>query len=121
MMNAKYVAMAGAVALAVAGACGGVGNSQQHLRTAVDAQRPTLDECYGEALARDETVAGEMALVLHVDKKDGLIEDVQVGQSGIHDAALQECVESSLVGLTLEERPKVDLEVSYTFEFVPSA
>ncbi len=121
-MNAKYIAMmTGALALAVAGACGGVGNSQEHLRTAVESQRPTLDECYGEALERDEAAAGNMSLVLYVDDDDGRIRDVDVVDSGIHDAELQECVRSSLVGVTLEERPKVELEVSYIFEFEPAS
>jgi hypothetical protein len=119
-MNRNHVAMTGTLILAFTGACAGVGNSQEHLRSAVEAQRPTLDECYGEALARDESLRGQLALVLFVDKADGRVRDAQVTESGVSDLALQECVRSSLVGLTLEERPKVELEVSYTFEFVPA-
>jgi hypothetical protein len=121
MMNVKHVATAGALVLALAGACAGVGNSQEHLRSAVEAQRPTLDECYAEALARDASLSGQLALMLYVDKADGRVRDAQVTDAGVNDLALQECVRSSLVGVTLEERPKVELEVGYTFEFVPAS
>ncbi len=121
-MNAKYVAMvvAGAMALALAGACGGVGDSQEHLYSAVEAERPTLDACYGDALERDDALAGHMSLVLFVDDDDGRIQDVQVKEAGVGDADLEDCVVSALVGVTLDETPSVELEVDYTFEFLQS-
>lgn len=122
-MNAKYIAIAvtGALAVALAGACAGVGDSQQHLRSAVEAERPTLDDCYGSALQRDDTVAGEMALLVRVDDEEGRVHDVEVQEAGVHDAELEECVTSALVGTTLEETPDVDLEVHYTFQFEPAS
>ena len=40
--------------------CGGVGTAQADLRSAIDARQSTMDECYREALTRDESLTGDL-------------------------------------------------------------
>jgi hypothetical protein len=107
-------------ALCMLGGCG-IGNAQTRLRTAVDAQQPTLDDCYADALQRDRTLSGVMQLVLHVDEGSGRITKVDITDPGLQDVQLQECVKTVLTGVALDPPPKANLEVEYTLQFSASS
>jgi hypothetical protein len=117
----RISALAAAVAaLSIAG-CGGIGTAQKDLRTSVEAKKPTLDQCYGAALVRDQVAAGDMDLVLHVSEKTGQVEKVAITRSSVQDPELQQCVEQALVGIALEPKPKANLEVEYQLQFTPTS
>lgn len=100
----------------------GIGDAQKKLRTAVDAERPSLDDCFAQALERDrEMSGGDMQVLLHVSRKTGRVDQAEVAHSEVEDAALQQCVESALTNVALEEPPKANLKVEYTLRFVPNA
>lgn len=115
-MNLKIIL----IGVALAG-CGGIGDSQKRLRTAVDARQPTLDECYGATLARDATAQGTMEVSLHVTESGGTVDQVKITRSEVADPTLQECVKSALVGVQLAPAPKANLEVAYTLTFAPAS
>lgn len=98
----------------------GIGDAQQRLRTAVDAKEKSLDECYAQALERNEGAQGDMSIWVHVSSDTGRVDSVEVSQSEITDGALQKCVETTLVGLALVPPPKANLKVEYTLRFVPN-
>ena len=112
-----------AVALAALGAmvsgCG-IGDAQARLRTAIDAKKPTLDECYRVSLVAHKHVAGEMQLAIHVVEATGLADAIEVKSSTVKDAALHKCVETALVGTKLEPTPNANLKVDYTLRFAPA-
>ncbi len=97
-------------------ACG-LGDSQRHLRNAVDAQRDDLQSCYAGALAREATAAGEVQAFLHVEDDEGRIEHVEIVRTDFGDDAFHACLEGSLRRLRLEEPPPANLKVEYVFEF----
>lgn len=118
-MTFRQFAMA--ALLAAAAGCGGIGNAQKQLRSAVDAKKPTLDQCYGAALQRNKETVGDMDLVIHVAEKTGQVEKVDVVRDGVGDGELSQCVQSALVGIGVDPKPKANLEISYTLQFTPSS
>ena len=120
MTRALVFTALAALALAAAG-CGGIGKAQTNLRTAVDAEKPSLDRCYEQALVRDETLSGSMTVVMRVTEKGGTVESVDITSSTVDDPALNKCVESTLVGVQIDPKPKANLEVEYTLQFSPKA
>lgn len=120
-MSALRLTLAGALVAAVAAAAGcGIGDAQTRLRTAVDAKQPTLDDCYADALQRDRTLGGSMALTLHVSEDSGEVTRVEITSPGVDDPQLQECVKTVLTGVDLDPPPKSNLEVEYTLRFQAS-
>jgi hypothetical protein len=119
-MTAKRLLLVAAtfVPLAVLSAGCGIGDAQTRLRTAIDAKKPTLDECYGTALTRDKTTAGEMRLFVNVDETSGVVNQVEIS-SGPKDPMLTKCIESALAGVKLEPAPAANLKVEYTLRFTP--
>ena len=121
-MSAARLALGCLLAVAPLGAlggCKGVGDSQKHLRTAVEARQPTLDQCYATTLAKDATAAGKMELTLTVAEQGGRVEAVKVARSELADTELQGCVRDALVGVQISPAPKANLEVAYVLEFGP--
>lgn len=117
--NNATTSAAGAALLAalfMLGGCG-IGNAQTRLRTAVDAQKPTLDDCYASALQRDRTLSGVMQLMLHVDEDSGAVTQVEITSPGVQDPELQQCVKTVLAGVKLDPPPKANLQVEYTLRF----
>jgi hypothetical protein len=109
-----------AAAMLLAG-CGDVGDSQGRLRTALEAQKPTLDQCYARALERDEGEAGQMQVWVHVNSQTGKLEEVEVVDATVQDGQLKSCVEQALVGVQLDPAPAVDLQVEYFLRFNPTS
>jgi hypothetical protein len=101
------------------GACGGIGSAKSNLRSAVDAKKPSLDECYGQALGRDKAAAGSMTLKLTVKDGTGMVNKVEVVDAGFADGELQSCVEGALDGLTIASKPKANVEIEYVLRFSP--
>ena len=101
--------------------CGGIGDAQKHVRTAVDAKQPSLNECYATTLAHDASAHGQMQLMLHVAESGGRIDGVEIKQSDLSDQDLQACIKSALVGVEIAPAPKANLEIEYTMTFTPSA
>ena len=109
-----------ALALSIALAGCGIGDAQQRLRTAVDAKQAELDQCYTSALSRDESIQGEVDATIRVGKADGRIESVDYEGGQVTDAQLQSCMSGVLESVQLEEAPKANLEVGYTFRMTPT-
>jgi hypothetical protein len=101
-------------------ACGGIGSAKSNLRSAVDAKKPTLDDCYAQALVRDQSASGAMTLKLTVKDGTGMVDKVEVVDPGFADGELQSCVEGALTGLTIASKPKANVEIEYTLQFSPT-
>ncbi len=101
--------------------CGGVGKSQADLRTAVEARKPTLHDCYASALERDKTTAGSMEVTLHLAEKSGKVEQVDFTNAAVGDDQLKECVRTAIVGVEVQPKPKANLQVAYTVQFSPES
>ena len=108
-----------AVALASLFACGGPGNAKSNLRSAVDAKKPTLDDCYAKALERDKSAAGSMTLKLTVKDGKDTVSKVDVVDAGFADGELKSCVEGALVGLTIAKKPGANVIIEYQLAFSP--
>jgi hypothetical protein len=118
--NAAIFAAVAAAALSMAG-CGGIGNAQVQLRSAIDAKKPSLDSCYEQALERNENLAGGMTVWVHVAEKDGTVSEVEVAESAADDQELTQCIQSALVGTQISPAPKANLKVEYRIELTPEA
>lgn len=101
-------------------ACGGIGNAQKNLRSAVDTKKPTLDDCYAQALTRDAKFAGSMTVKLTVGEKSGAVDKVDIVDPGFADNDLQSCVQGALAGVSIDPKPAANLEVEYTLNFAPT-
>src|SRR5687768_16526184 len=92
--------------------------SQQHLRTAVDAQHETLNRCYAKSLARDPDTSGTMTVVMHVPTS-GKVDKVTIQSGELASKKLQTCVRNALVGMTIA-KPDGEMNVQYTLRFAPA-
>jgi hypothetical protein len=104
----------------VAAGCGGLGTAQRDLRSAVEAQRPTLASCYGAALERDRNAAGTVEARLLVTKETGQVEQVTIDRSDVADQGFQSCFTDALRSIRIDPKPGVNLDIAYTFELTPS-
>ncbi len=104
--------------LSTLSACGSVGTAQGDLRSAVDAEQSVLNECYRDALTRDEALTGDLRVRLAMARKTNTISNLSVLTSDIDDARLTSCVNEVLSGVSIEEGPGVNMEVDYTLTFV---
>lgn len=121
-MTARIASIvAASFAVVTFAACGGVGKSQQHLRSAVEGKKPTLDDCYASALKRDNTINGSVTMWLHVKKDKGTVTKMEVIQSGVNDVELMRCVEGAIVGTKVEPKPSVNMKVQYELQLTPKA
>lgn len=122
-MNKSFHSMTALVTLlALSGfavGCGGVGTAQADLRSAIDARQATLNECYREALTRDESLTGDLQLRVAMAKGATSISGLEVTHSNVDDPILVECVTGALEGLSIDEAPKSALTVDYTVRFSP--
>jgi hypothetical protein len=100
--------------------CGGIGDAQKRLRTAIDANQDRLDTCYAKSLERDAEGKGSMVLVLRVTDT-GELEEVTVNSSEVTDRKLEKCVKAALMKVKLEPAPDGAFEVEYTFDFTPES
>ena len=118
----KYTLLVATLALGggLAG-CGGVGTAQADLRSAIDARQATLNECYREALTRDETLTGDLSLRVSMARSATTIDGLEVTHSNVDDAQLVACVVQALAGLSIDEAPKSALTVDYTVRFASTA
>ncbi len=116
-MNTRNLCLG--IAMLGLAACGGIGNAQKNVRSAVDNKTPTLDDCYGQALERDKTATGSMTLNLIVGEKSGAVDQVEMLDPGFADGELQSCVQTALVGLSISPKPKANLKVEYRLDFSP--
>jgi hypothetical protein len=114
------ILVAAAAASILVGGCG-IGDAQSQLRTAVDAQQPTLDQCYASALERSSDESGQMQVWLHVDKSSGTLKEVEVVDATVQDTQLKSCVEQALVGIQMDPPPKANLQVEYFIRFNPTS
>lgn len=110
-----------ALAIAALGltGCGGIGNAQVELRSAIDAKQSTLDDCYASALKRDATIRGDVTMWLHVSKDNGTVSKIEIGQSAINDVELLRCVERTIVGTKLPKAPGANMKVEYRIQMSP--
>lgn len=97
--------------------------SPARLRTAVDAQRPVLDQCYEGALQQNPSTAGRMKLLLHIPTGANQVDGVRFGitDRGVAQAQLQQCIANALVGLPIGASTAGDLQVEYTLSFEPES
>ena len=107
------------LALSLFGTGCGIGDAQTRLRTAVDAQRGELSQCYAGALQRDRNAGGEMRVWLEVDHSSGEVDNVEVASTPIDDPGFGMCVDGVLRSVRLEEAPKANLRVEYSLMFTP--
>jgi hypothetical protein len=117
-MNARV--LVSCIVIALAGSACGLGDSQRHLRTGVDAQGDALSSCYAGALARNPAAAGTVHARLHVDGADGQLRQVEIVRSDISDDAFHGCFTEALQQVRLSEAPPANLDVEYTFELAPA-
>jgi hypothetical protein len=113
------LAWAGVGAAVLASGCG-IGNAQARLRSAIDARKPSLDQCYAATLERDKGAAGDMRMWVSVDKRSGAVEKVEVLESAIDDPTLGQCVQDTVGQVKMDPKPKRGLKVEYTLRFSPS-
>lgn len=103
------------------GGCAAAPQTKEQLRSAVDAKRAELNACYARALQRDAALRGRMQLWVHVDRKSGRVEKVEVGDhSGVENEQLVRCVGNALKAIRLESKPPANLEVEYTLDLAPA-
>jgi hypothetical protein len=101
--------------LALASGCS-IGDAQTRLRSAVDEKYNEYNECYAQALVRDENTAGQLDAVLYVDKVTGAISKVEFNPGSVTDPELERCLTAALGAVDVEGDLKRDMQVSYTFE-----
>jgi len=102
------------------GAAGcGIGDAQTNLRSAVDAKRQELNQCYAAALTRDRDASGTMQAYLYVDSEEGRLTEVEFVGGDVSDPAFQSCMSGSLTQVQLSEPPVANLKVEYTFQLTP--
>lgn len=106
------------LALGLAAVGCGPGNTQRLLREAVESRKDTLDDCYEQALKRDENIAGTVQAKLHVEAKTGKVQKAAI-LGGAGDASMHTCMKDVLSGIRIDEPAKVDVTVDYEFELVP--
>ena len=116
--NAILPMLAALLGVAVVGC--GVGNAQGDLRTAVDAEQSSMNECYRVALERDESTAGTMHLRLHMDRSTTTVREVEVMDSDLGDSTLESCVTNAIQGVSITDAPGGNMAVDYTVRFSPS-
>lgn len=116
-MRIGWMLSAAALVLVTTGC--GIGDSQRHLRTAVDARQDALESCYASALERDAGAAGSVQAWLYVEDEAGRIERVEVVESDLSDDQLHACMDEALRQVQLAETPPANLKVEYTFQFQP--
>jgi hypothetical protein len=110
-----------AIGLAVVLSACAAGDSQQRLRTAVDAKQATLTHCYADALTRDRAAAGMMKLWLHVPDDGTAVDAVEIESAKIKSKALNKCVRGALVGVRIGAAADSEMKVQYTLAFQPDS
>jgi hypothetical protein len=106
--------------LAASVGCGRITPSRRNLRSAVEAKRAELDQCYEATVARNANVGGTMTMWLNVDDESGRVHSAELEQNGVADDDLPTCVGAALEGIQLPEPPPLAMRVEYTFEFRPA-
>lgn len=88
-------------------------------RSLVETRTPQIEACYDSALARTPSLSGEVAASWTVEKKTGKLTNITVlADQSTAPQGLQECVMSSLEGLTFAEPDRRDGVVqSFTWSF----
>jgi len=104
--------------LALLAGCG-LGDAQSRLRSAVDEKYDEYNQCYAQALVRDEGTEGTLDAVLYVDKVTGSISDVTFNGGAVSDPDLQRCLTRALGTVQVEGSLNRNMEVGYTFEMRP--
>ena len=117
-MSRDRVTRAALLVVVLAG-CGGIGDAQKRLRTAIDAKQDTLDACYAKSLGRDAGGKGSMELLLHVAGDGGQVDSVKITSSDLADPKLEKCVKSTLKAVQLDPAPASAFDIEYTLEFGP--
>ena len=97
--------------------------SKGYIRTQIRELVPLLTECYTQALADDQTLAGKLVVKFTIGGEPevgGLVEasEVDAEQSTIAHAGMVECVRETMYGAEFgAPREGVRIEVRYPFEF----
>ena len=105
----------------LAAGCGGVGTAQADLRSAIDAQQASMNECYREALTRDEALSGDVSVRISMARKTTTVSSVEVLESAVSDETLNACVEEIISGISIDEAPGANMSVDYTLRYTPSS
>ena len=106
--------------LATSVGCGAITPSRRNLRSAVEATRAQLDQCYEETVRRNANIGGSMAMWLNVDNESGRVTSAEMETNGVPDDGLATCVTGALETIQLPEPPPLAMRVHYTFEFRPA-
>ncbi|MBN1770554.1 MAG: AgmX/PglI C-terminal domain-containing protein [Deltaproteobacteria bacterium] len=70
----------------------------QHVRERISRNRGRFLHCYVDALRRDPTIAGRVAVAFTVNR-DGVVQDVEVESDEVLDALLADCLGEAMTGV----------------------
>jgi hypothetical protein len=88
-------------------------------RTVLETRNADIKACYDSAIASSPSLAGEVVVNFTVEKKTGAITAVAADpNASTAPESLQNCVVSSLEGLTLTPEDRRDGQATFTWAFM---
>lgn len=89
---------------------------REDTRALLETKSSELKACYDSYLTSDKTASGSVTVFFVVQKETGKVTKAEV-QDASAPQALQDCVTSSLVGLSLDPPDADDGHATFTYEF----
>ena len=112
-----------ALALLSTTACSFIARGEDQYRTdtraVLESRSADIKACYDNAIASDPSLAGEVVVNFTVEKKTGALTNISADpNASTAPEALQNCVVSSLEGLTLTPEDRRDGQATFTWAFM---
>lgn len=98
---------------------------KEFIRTATRELIPLLVECYDEALARDDKLAGTITVAFTIEGEPGVggvigQSQIDADASDLADPAMRECIQETMYAIEIAPPPDGEtVQVRYPFKFAP--
>jgi hypothetical protein len=93
--------------------------TSQDIIARMETARPTITECYAQALKIDRKLRGMIVLRFEAAASSGQFSNVTVLRDDMGDTPLQTCVIEAVTALRLSKPQKSKLAVTYPLDFAP--
>lgn len=87
----------------------------------MESARPSLADCYHEALQRDRKLRGQIVVTFVAAPSTGKFEQVDIVRDDLRDPALVKCVVDTVAALSLSTPQKTAVSITaYPLDFAPT-
>ena len=88
------------------------------IQSEIEARQNGFEQCYSEALVRNRSATGDVAIILNIEADTGAVSSVEISHSEIDDTDFMDCIKNTAVMIKLKNPRDFPIKGHYTLNFL---